>query len=85
MDKIVKVRKFLDKFRSGVPGLLIDIVDYGDHVGLRLYRENFENFSESNRQKIVEYIGVVIMSLGDNGILAVVEASDYVPNFGDKT
>lgn len=83
MDKVTKVKSFLNRFSSGVPGLLIDIVDYGDHIGLRLYRENFENFSESDRHKITEWIGIVIMSLGENGIPSVVEVSDYVPNFGD--
>lgn len=79
-------KRFLQRYPSGVTGLLVDIVEYDDEeeIGLRLYRENFEDLSESDRQKVAEWLQVVIPTLGKYRIPAVLEVSDYVPNRRDS-
>lgn len=80
--KIELAKRFLQRYPSGVPGLLIDLVEYDDedYIGLRLYRENFDGFSDPDRQKIAEWIGVVISTLSSHRIPAILEVSDFVPN-----
>lgn len=75
-------KRFLQEFPSGVPGLIVDLVEYeGEgYIGLRIYREQFDAFSESNRQKIAEWLRVVIPTLNANKIKCIIDVEAYVPN-----
>ena len=40
-----------------VQGVIIDIVDFGgENYAYRLYRSNFENYSDPNKEKIFEWL-----------------------------
>ena len=40
-----------------VSGLIIDVVEFDDdHYAYRLYRDNFEDYSDANKEKVFEWI-----------------------------
>lgn len=48
-------------------GLIVDIIEYPDYLGVRLYRDNFETFDGVDKQFIARQIGASIEAVRKKG------------------
>lgn len=61
-----EVKKTLSRF-TWPKGLIIDVIEYEDHLGLRLYRDNFETFDGVDKEFIAKQVGGAITSVRQRG------------------
>ena len=50
------VQKIFKTMKSPYPGFIVDIVEYPDYLGLRVYKDNVESFSEPQKVALAEYL-----------------------------
>lgn len=68
------IKKYLAEHRAPARGLIIDIVNYRDHIGLRLYRDNFNEFPDSIQQDLVEWLEKTLKDLNfENKFVVTIE------------
>lgn len=48
-------------------GLVVDIIEYSDYLGMRLYRDNFETFDGVDKQFIAKQVGGAIEAVRKRG------------------
>jgi hypothetical protein len=58
-----EVHKYLIEHPAPVKGMAIDIVAYEDHIGVRLYREDWNTLPDSKQQAMAEYLGDMMLAL----------------------
>lgn len=61
-----EVKQTLGRF-EWPKGLIIDVVEYDNHLGLRLYRDNFETFDGVDKEFIAKQIGGAIAAVREKG------------------
>ena len=69
------------------PGLKFQPIDYGDYMNIRLFLDNFAEFSEPKRQDLAFWIGELVKKVRDMGIPCYIEAWEsetYPGKFDDK-
>lgn len=64
------------------PGLEFQPVEYETHIAVRLFRENFEEFSDPQREDLAVWIGSLVNRIRALGIPCYIEA---VKSKEDKT
>jgi hypothetical protein len=68
------VKKYFAEHKAPARGLIIDIVDYPDRVGLRFYRDNFNSIPDSKQQDMVEWLRKTMQDLNnDNDFIFTIE------------
>jgi len=50
------VKKIFKGVKPPYPNFIVDIVEYEDYLALRVYRDNVESFSESQKLACAEYL-----------------------------
>lgn len=50
------VQKVFKSMRPPYQGFVVDIVEYPDYLALRVYKDNIESFSESQKVALAEYL-----------------------------
>ena len=53
--------------------LMMDVVMYPDFLALRLYEDNFLQFSGSNKEQVIDYVGKVKKMLESYGVRCELE------------
>lgn len=48
-------------------GLIVDIIEYSDYIGVRLHRDNFETFDGVDKQFIAKQVGAAIEAVRKRG------------------
>ena len=56
------------------PGLKFQPVEYQDYLNIRLFLDNFAEFSEPQRQDLAVWIGSLVQKIRDTGIPCYLEA-----------
>lgn len=54
-------------------GLIVDTVEYADHISLRLYRLNFNKFDGTDKKEIAKIVGETINALRKTGCPSYLE------------
>ena len=73
--RIVKTRK-----SPYHPRFIYDVIEYKWGLALRMYRDNFELFSDHERETIVEWMFTQLATISKTGIPCYVEVFKSVPN-----
>lgn len=50
------VQRIFKTMRAPYPGFIVDIAEYSDYLALRVYKDNVESFSESQKVALAEYL-----------------------------
>lgn len=50
------VEKLFKTIKSPYPGFIVDMAEYPDYLALRVYKDNVESFSESQKVALSEYL-----------------------------
>jgi len=50
------VQRIFKNMKCPQQGFIVDLVEYGDYLALRVYRDNIESFSEMQKLSIAEYL-----------------------------
>lgn len=75
------IKKYIAEHPAPARGLVIDIVEYPDRVGLRFYRDNFNDIPDTKQQLMVEWLEKTMKDLNfENDFVAVIEMEATVPN-----
>lgn len=71
----------LDPRVTGIRGLIVDMVEYShmNYLGLRVYRDNIESFSEGQKTKILEHLYAVRDAIRDAGTNCHIEGVESAP------
>lgn len=54
-------------------GLIMDIVEYGDHLGLRFHADNLHGFSVGQQHDLVSWIKLTVDQISALGVPCIVE------------
>lgn len=75
-----EVRKFIYSHKAELPkGLIIDTIEYDDHLALRLYRDNFDALDGVDRLRVTKVLHEVVAGIWAFGCPCTVEAEQHVP------
>lgn len=61
--------------RKWPKGLVVDSVEYDNHIALRLYRDNFETFDGVDKLSIAQLIGETINAIRNQGCPCYMEVA----------
>lgn len=68
------VKKYFAEHKAPARGLIIDIIAYSDRVGLRLYRDNFNDIPDHLQQDMVEWMETTLRDLNhQNDFIVTIE------------
>lgn len=67
-----EVKKYIETHPAPARGLVLDIVKYPDRVGVRMYRDNFNNIPDSKQQDMVVWLESVLAAVNASLPLPVV-------------
>lgn len=76
------IKKYLIEHPAPARGLILDIVEYRDRYGIRLYRNNFNDIPDSKQQDVVKWLEQALMNL--NNLNSFVVTLDMEAEVVDK-
>lgn len=59
--------------------LVVDVIEYEEHLALRLYRDNFEAFDGTDKEYIAKKIGAAVNKVRSLGCPMYLEVEARVP------
>lgn len=69
---------------TGLPeGVIVDVVDYGAHLGLRIYRDNLNAFPDYKQQHIYQWLDTTL-NLVNQKAPCILEVESTPPNLRGK-
>lgn len=74
-----EIRTFV-RTREWPKGLILDVVEYPDYLGFRLYRDNFILFDGEAQRHIASIVKEVMEKIRGMGIPCYLEKEEKVPN-----
>lgn len=63
-----KVERVFKNTPAPYSGIIVDLIEYPDYLALRVYKNNIEDFSESQKISIAEYLYVLRDTIRDLGV-----------------
>ena len=71
-----EIWKILLDTKPPVPNFMFQPVEYTRHIGLRIFRENFEDFSDYQRELLAIWLAGIVKKIRDLGVPCYLEAFD---------
>ena len=75
-----EIRRVLFDMRDSLPkGLVLDFIEYPNHLSIRVYRDNFDAFDGVDRVQISSVLAKTMDNLRKTGVPIYLEAEKNVP------
>lgn len=76
-----EARKIFHAFKSPYPGFVVDLVEYQKrkYLALRVYRDNIESFSDSQKVMLAAHLYQVRDAIRDLGVQCHIEGMEKSP------
>jgi hypothetical protein len=74
-----EVRKIFKEYRAPFRGFIVDMVEHPEYLGLRVYRDNVESFSDSQKVLLAEYLFKLQDAIRSTGVKCHIEGSENAP------
>lgn len=81
---IERIKELISLRPAPFHGMVYDLVEYGTYHTIRLYRDNFEEFSESQRLALSEWLSDIIKIARLSDIPLYLEVFDHASNQGSR-
>lgn len=75
-----EVQRIVKGDKAPSPRFIYDVVEYPHWLTLRMYRDNFELFSDDQRVMLAEWFAGQIKKINGLGIPCYAEVFEFVPN-----
>jgi hypothetical protein len=75
-----EVKRIVKEIKAPYPNFIYDVVEYPRWLTLRMYRDNFELFSDPKRETLALWFGEQIARIQKTGIPCYAEVFATVPN-----
>lgn len=75
-----EVKRIVKEIKAPSPRFIYDVVEYPHWLTLRMYRDNFELFPDSQREELAQWFGLQISRIRKTGIPCFAEVFANVPN-----
>jgi hypothetical protein len=79
-----EIRRIVKGIKAPYPTFIYDVVEYPRWLTLRMYRDNFELFSDDHRVALAQWMMDQIKRINDTGIPCYLEVFEFVPNRRNK-
>lgn len=76
-----EIQKIFKTTPCPYPGFIVDMVEYQDegYVALRFYKPLVEDYSESQKMELAQYLMFLEEAINSTGTKCVIERSDNAP------
>lgn len=68
-----EMAKKVKEIKPPVPGLQMDIVKFPEFLALRLYEDNFKQYNDSQRMRVIDYVEMVKKIIESYGVRCELE------------